>query len=174
MPEREMLILEPIADAPEVGRWLSAMEDGRRDTLRELEGVSDPMVDARPPGSDNGIGTTLYHVALVEADWLFDDLLGIRLVDSELAPWFPMADRDDQGRLAEVRGESLAAHLERLATVREVLLQRFRTMGGEDFHAPRVRERFDLSPAWVIHHLLQHEAEHRSEIGWLKRHLTSG
>ncbi len=174
MPEREMLTLEPIADAPEVGRWLSAMEDGRRDTLRELEGVTDPMVDARPPGSDNSIGTTLYHVALVEADWLFDDLLGIPLSDSELAASFPMADRDDEGALAELRGESLAMHLARLVTVREVLMQRFRTMDAEDFHTPRVRERFDISPAWVIHHLLQHESEHRSEIGRLKHQLMTG
>ena len=38
-PEREQLTLDPIADAPEVGRWLAAMQDARRDTLRELEGV---------------------------------------------------------------------------------------------------------------------------------------
>jgi hypothetical protein len=40
------------------------------------------------------------------------------------------------------------------------------------FHAPRVRERYDVSPAWVVHHLLQHESEHRSEIGWPRRQLT--
>jgi len=32
--EREVLALEPMADDPEVGRWLSAMEDARRDTLK--------------------------------------------------------------------------------------------------------------------------------------------
>ena len=31
----------------------------------------------------------LYHVALIEADWLFDDLFGIPLDDSEVAAWFP-------------------------------------------------------------------------------------
>jgi hypothetical protein len=30
-------------------------------------------------------------------------------------------------------------------------------MSADDFHAPRVRERYDVSPAWVLHHLLQHE-----------------
>lgn len=30
--EHELLTLEPIADVPEIGRWLSAMEDRRRDT----------------------------------------------------------------------------------------------------------------------------------------------
>jgi uncharacterized damage-inducible protein DinB len=173
MEEREVLTLAPMADAPEVGRWLSAMEDGRRDTLRELEGVSDAVIDLRPPRSENSIGTTLYHVALIEADWLFDDIFGIQLSDSELAVLFPFADRDSGGRLTDVQGESLAVHLRRLAAVRQVLIERLRPMSVEGFHTTRARERYDVSPAWVVHHLLQHESEHRAEIGWLKVQLAS-
>ncbi len=173
MKEREVLTLAPMADAPEVGRWLSAMEDGRSDTLRELEGVSDDMLDLRPLRSENSIGTLLYHVALIEADWLFDDIFGIQLSDSELAVLFPVADRDPGGRLTDVVGESIAVHLRRLAAVREVLIERLRPMSVEDFHTPRTRERYDVSPAWVVHHLLQHESEHRAEIGWVKRQLAS-
>ena len=174
MNEREVRVLEPMADAPEVGRWLSAMEHGRRDTLRELEGVSDNWIDLRPPASENSIGTLLYHVALIEADWLFDDIFGIALGDSEAAEWFPKEDRDAGGQLTDVRGESLDMHLRRLAAVRAILTDRLRPMSVADFHAPRTRDHYDVSPAWVVHHLLQHEAEHRSEIGWLKRQAFSG
>jgi len=169
MSEREVRTLSPMADAPEVGRWLSAMQVGRSDTLRELQGVPVDLVDRRPPGSENSIGAVLYHVALIEADWLFDDIFGIPLDDSELATWFPLEDRDPEGRLTDVRGESLAVHLKRLAAVREVLIERLRPISVDDFHAPRRRDHYDVSPAWVVHHLLQHEAEHRGEIGWLKR-----
>jgi DinB superfamily len=131
------------------------------------------MLDVQPPGADNSIGTTLYHVALVEADWLFDDIYGIRLNDSELAAWFPFASRDAGGVLTDVTGESLADHLRRLDAVRQVLIERIRPMSVEDFNAPRARERYDVSAAWVVHHLAQHEAEHRSEIGWLKGQLTT-
>src|SRR5438093_13210679 len=97
-PEREVLALEPAADDPEVGRWLSAMEDARRDTLREVEGLPDEAVDWRADGGENTIGTLLYHVALVEADWLLTDILG-----SDGAPlwphdWLPFEDRDDDRR----------------------------------------------------------------------------
>jgi uncharacterized damage-inducible protein DinB len=164
--EREILILEPIADHAEVGRWLSAMEDGRRDTLRELVDVDDAMVDRRVVDELNTIGTLLYHVALVEADWLLDDIFGDR------AAWpsdvLPFGDRDPKGVLTEVRGESLAEHLGRLASVRTLFLGRMRPMTVEDFHTPRARERYDVSPAWVLHHLLQHEAEHRAHIAWLR------
>ena len=161
-----------MADAPEVGRWLSAMADARHETLCELDGVPEAVVDLRPPGGENSIGTTLYHVALVEADWLFDDILGVPLDDSDVAALFPLTDRDSAGQLTHVQGESLAAHLRRLAAVRGTLIERLSPMSVEDFHTPRVRERYDVTPAWVIHHLLQHEAEHRAEIGWLRRHLA--
>jgi hypothetical protein len=41
-------------------------------------------------------------------------------------------------------------------------------MSVEDFHMPRAGETLDVSPAWVIHHLLQHEAEHRAHIAWVR------
>ena len=153
MPDRELLSLEPIADDPEVGRWLAALEDSRRDTLLALEGAADDTVDVVPEWSDNSLGSLLYHVALVEADWLLADIFGHESATESEPALLPFTDRDDEGRLTLVPGETIAQHLERL-----------RPMPSSDFHTPRSRERYDVTPAWVVHHLLQHEAEHRSEI----------
>jgi hypothetical protein len=163
-PERELLSLEPIADDPEVGRWLAAMEDCRRDTLQALEGVDDASLDLRSEASENSLGTILYHVALVEADWLLADIFGEESATSAEPALLPFMPRDDAGELTHVPGETLEQHLERLAAVRDILLNRLRPMPAADFHGVRRRERFDVTPAWVVHHLLQHEAEHRSEI----------
>ena len=174
MPERERLILEAdLAEAPEVGRWLAAMRDGRADTLRELEGMAQATIDARPPGSENSIGSSLYHIAIIEADWLVDDIFGEPLEASSLAPLFPFDVRDEQGILSGVAGVPLDEHLDRLARVREELLARFAPMPVEEFTAARVWDDYDVSPVWAIHHLLQHESEHRSEIGWLRRHAPA-
>lgn len=167
--EREILSLEPIADEPEVGRWLSALEDARRDTVKELEGVSDESLDWSPPGvAPNTMGTLLYHIALVEADWLLADILG----PEAAPPWpedlLPFGDRDKDGTLTIVRGESVAQHLERLRAVRELLFEYLRPMSLEEFHRLRARETWDVTPAWVLHHLLQHEAEHRAHLAWVR------
>lgn len=172
MTERERLVLEPIADDREVGRWLSALEDCRRDTLTELEGVGDDALDVRPVGADNSLGSLLYHVALIEADWLLVDIFGATSPTAEEEALLPFTDRDAAGELTHVEGETLAQHLDRLAQVRAILLERLRPMSAEDFHTPRVREDYDVSPAWVLHHLLQHEAEHRSEIVRLRSRLS--
>jgi hypothetical protein len=172
MTERDRLTLEiDLAGEPEVARWLAALQDSRHDTLTELEGVTGEMLDTRPPGSENTIGTTLYHVALIEADWLFDDIFGQDLGTTELAPLFPFDDRDEEGILTGVAGVPLVEHLDRLAQVRSVLIGKIAPMSLEDFTAIRQRDRYDVSAVWVIHHLLQHEAEHRAEIGWIRRHV---
>jgi len=48
MTVRRRLVLTPIGHDPEIGRWLAALEDGRADTLQELEGVTPEMVDWYP------------------------------------------------------------------------------------------------------------------------------
>lgn len=169
--DRRVLSLEPIANDPEVGRWLAAMEDARRDTLRELDGVPEDLIDQRPPGEDNSIGALLYHVALIEADWLLDDIF-------ELAdPWpdelLPLADRDEKGRLIQASDQTLRQHVNRLAAVRAMLIEKMKPMSAIEFDRPRARPDYDVTPAWVMHHLLQHEAEHRAQIVAIRDRLRA-
>jgi hypothetical protein len=172
--DRQLLTLEPIASDPEVGRWLAAMEDCRRDTLREIDGVTDAMLDVVPAGSDNSVATLIYHIALIEADWLLADVFGLQDARSAEPALLPFVDRDVDGHLTTVEGRSLGEHLERLTAIRSILLERLRPMPASDFHLARRRERYDVAPDWVVHHLLQHEAEHRSEIARIKRDLLRG
>src|SRR6266542_1280882 len=108
---RERLVLEPYAaENPEVGRWLSALEDSRRRTIRSTEGITPEDIDRTPPDGANSIGTLLYHVAAIEADWLFTEIL------EGTEPWpkdlFPFDVREQGGRLTPVKGISLRHHLE--------------------------------------------------------------
>jgi hypothetical protein len=167
-PERETLVLEPMADDPEVGRWLAAMEDARRDTIRELADVTPGMLDWRPDVPLNSIGTLLYHIALIETSWLLDDIFEGEPGPDWLQVLLPFEDRDGTGRLIQVDGQPLEAHLERLRAIRRYLLERLQPMSNDAFHRARRLLRYDAAPDWVLHHLLQHEAEHRSHIAWLR------
>jgi DinB family protein len=169
---RELLALQPIADDPEVGRWLAALEDGRRDTLRELDDVAPEMIDWYPAAPLNSIGSLLYHIGLVEASWVFEEILGEPDAE-ELVPLLPWPDREGPGEggerhLSRIDGQSPDEHVARLAAIRSHVLERLRPMSNAEFHAVRSLERYDVAPDWVIHHLLQHEAEHRSHIAWLR------
>jgi hypothetical protein len=169
---REILALSPMADDPEVGRWLAALEDSRRDTLRELETVTPEMVDWYPSAPLNSIGSLLYHIGLVEASWVSEEILGDPEA-KDLEPLLPWPDREGPGEggqrhLSRIDGQTLEQHRERLAAIRAYAMGRLQPLTNDDFHRLRRFDRYDVSPDWVIHHLLQHEAEHRSHVAWLR------
>lgn len=47
-------------------------------------------------------------------------------------------------------------------------------MTAADFHRARRLPQYEVSPAWVLHHLAQHEAEHRGELGSILALLRAG
>jgi hypothetical protein len=54
--------------------------------------------------------------------------------------------------------------LDRLKKIRENFLAGFVNMTPVDFGKAKSLPEYDISPVYVIHHLMQHEAEHRSQI----------
>jgi len=60
---------------PEIGRWMWALQDVRRRyTLRLVKDLDERLVDWEgPDGQENAIGSLLYHIALVEMDWLYGE-----------------------------------------------------------------------------------------------------
>jgi uncharacterized damage-inducible protein DinB len=163
---KERLALEfPEAGSPEVGRWLAALQDCRRRTAEVLSAVSNADLERPAVVGMNSIGSLLYHVALIEADWLFAEILeGREPVPEQL---FPFDVREEGGRLTPVTGMSLTDHLDRLATVRSIVLDELRAMDSGEFHRIRSLPQYDVAPDWVLHHLMQHEAEHRAQIAEL-------
>jgi uncharacterized damage-inducible protein DinB len=172
--ERRVIIPVP-ATEPEVGRWLWALEDTRQRTKERVEGLTQADLDWTPDGLTNSIGTLLYHIALIEGAYLYVDVLGIADEPEELQRILPYTDRDDDGRLWVVTGVPLAEHLQRLDTIRQLLLDTFATMTMEQMERPRFvpDEGYEITPAWTLHHLAQHEAEHRGEIGSLRTLLSA-
>ncbi|MCZ8520324.1 MULTISPECIES: DinB family protein [Paenibacillus] len=159
MTDRKSLVLAPLPGCePEIGRWLRAMEDVRHSLKSKLEGTSQRLLDWKMDGRES-IGNLLYHIAFVEADWLYVDIL-----QSEWAPGiralFPYEERNTQGSLTQVQGESLETHLHRLDQVRAAFLSHLRPMDLPDWRQPRVLEKYDVTPEWVVYHLIEHESHH--------------
>jgi hypothetical protein len=160
MSESQVLAPVPLAGyPPEVGLALWSLEDARARTLGYLNGTGDAVVNWTPTSQRYGIGTLLYHIVVFEMDWLFADLLGEPL-PPEVEAVLPYNLLAADGSYTMVVGESLAVHVARMERTGSILLGALRTMSEEDFQ--RLRE-FDTpaSPRWIVHHLAQHEAEHR-------------
>jgi uncharacterized damage-inducible protein DinB len=109
------------------------------------------------------IGSLLYHIALIEADWLYVEVLGAEW-DPEIRSLFPLECRSEDGSLTHIEGQSLEEHFQRLNTVRAVFLSHFHSMDLTDWRKPRVLEDYDVTPEWVVYHLIEHESHHRGQI----------
>jgi uncharacterized damage-inducible protein DinB len=178
MDFREKKIVDTyMSKEPEIGQWLWAFRDARQRTMRELDGLTPAMIDWLPPDNESSIGTVLYHIADIEADWLYVEVLE-QPIPPNVAALFSYPTRDEQGHLTQVQAVSLEAHLSRLETVRGLALDVYQQMNLADFRRARSLPNYDVTPEWVLHHLMQHEAEHRSQIRALRaraeRSLTLG
>jgi uncharacterized damage-inducible protein DinB len=163
MPERENLNLEPLSGyRDDIGQWLSALQDTRERTIEVLEGIEPAWLDFVSDDDEESISTILYHIAAIETDWLYTEVLQASF-PPEVDALFPHDVRDQYGKLTSVT-DIMQSHLNRLNVVREKLLEGFMKMSPEEFMITKRFDDYDVSPAYVLHHLMQHEAEHRSQI----------
>ncbi len=168
MNEKSQRVVVPLPGCePEIGRALWMLEDARQRTRSTLENLPPAAVDWIGGFNGHSIGALLYHIAAIEISWL-----GIEVAEGSLPAgvWehFAIEVRDAQGKLSPVMGVSLDAHWQRLDFVRGLLLAVYKPMSLAEYRRPRHMDDYDVTPEWVLHHLMQHEAGHRDEIGALR------
>ncbi len=157
-------IIEPLADYPRpVGADLWRMQDSRSRTLEVVRDWTEEALYWQGEGLQNSLGTLLYHLAIVEMDWLYEEVLQ-QAWSPEIKPLFPYAMRDSQGLLYTIREGSLQDHLVRLEKTRRHFLEQFKSISLDDYYRARTLPDYDVTPEWVLYHLIQHEDEHRGEI----------
>lgn len=144
--------------------------DTRRRLHRDLADFDGEHLDATPSWAPNSIGTLLYHIAAIELDWTFADILQAEFPPGALE-WFPHDVRDDDGVLAAVV-EPLSTHIDRLDWVREHLFEALRSLDDAALDGSRTSGGEELGVGFILHHLMQHEAEHRGQIGEIRAALS--
>lgn len=158
---------------PVIGRWLWAMQETRRRTLRLVEGMDQDLLDWEgPDGRENTIGTLLYHIAEVEMAWLWWEMKGHPGMPPEIEKDFPFEPVDPEtGLLTRVRGIPLVEHVRRLEKGRKVFLEEAMSFSEEYWRTPRLDAEhgaYEATPEWMLFHLIGHEYEHNEQISSLK------
>jgi len=165
-PQRLVLDVWPDAADPEAGRWLAALDRVRRGTNELLDEIEPGAIDADPGDGGDSLGTVIYHLALVEVDWVYSDILDR---ESDISrEMFPHDDRESDGRLTPVTGESMAEQRARLDRARSMIIEVIAGLSSEEFLRVRPRSWGEASAAWIVFHLIDHEVEHRVRIARIR------
>jgi len=168
-----VLDVTPLPGYPEeIGRWLWALAEVRRGTVRLVGDLGQDVLDWQgADGADNAIGSLLYHIGRVEMSWLYLDILQQPDLPPPVLADFPLDAGGAREGLTRVSGVPLADHLGRLERVRARLFDAFRGMTPADWR--HLREPADadyrVTPEWAIFHLVEHEAGHAHQIASIKR-----
>ena len=112
------------------------------------------------------------HIAAIELDWTYADLL-LQDFPDEAYEWFPVDVRDEDGVLSPVV-DTQAHHFQRLSWVRKRLIEALATLVDADLDQTRHEGDEAVGVGWILHHLMQHEAEHRGQIGEIRAMLKGG
>ena len=174
---KEIKMVQPVtAVHPEVGRAVWWLEEARSRLKETLVDIDSKLLDWEPYHNGNSIGTLLYHIAAIELDWLYCEVLEIEEEDFPVAvqTMLPYPVRERSGRLFPVTAVSLNEHIQRLDAARQLLLNTYSQLSLEDFRRLRILPDYEVTPEWVLFHLTQHETEHRGQIQeiiiWSKHH----
>ena len=155
---------------PLIGRWLAYLAQSRERTLQAVESLSAEALDRAYDDFPNSVGTLLYHIAAIEMDWLYCEILE-REVPAEVLEYLPFEVRDASNRLTPMRGWSLERYTGLLERTRLIFVNMLRPFGADEFSRPRVLPEYHVTPEWVCLHLLQHEAAHRGQLLSLREKL---
>ena len=170
--DRLFLITDQEGFTPQIGRLVSMMNYARHTTLRAVADLTTEQLDFVPTGFGNSIGALLAHLAAVEM------LYQVRTFEHR---WLTPEEEEARGlsaaldlgeRISELRGRSLEDYLLRLETVRNVTLEKFKTLDDNWLHQEFMyNDTKKANHYWCWFHVFEDEINHRGQIRLIRQNL---
>jgi uncharacterized damage-inducible protein DinB len=157
----------------DVGFYLSGMEEVRAQLHEAVEGMSADQIGRRVVTGSHSIAALVLHIGEAEWYWMQCVISGNEVSDQirNSAYWDALEDP------ASFSQKNYSAEF-CLNEIKKIRQQTYETLSAfEDsqldhvFTFERRRETQELSLRWILHHLIDHEAQHKGQILLLKRLL---
>lgn len=165
-------VLNPAAGlSTEIGFYFAGMQEVRQQLEQAVTGMPDEQLQ-RPalPGA-HAIGALVLHIGEAEWYWMEMVISGHKLTaeDRAMACWDVLKDFDN----FPSKGYSAKFCLTEISKIRQETRHKLATFADSDldriFSIERRGEVREQSLRWILHHLIDHEAQHKGQILMLKR-----
>lgn len=169
MPPRVLNAIDGVT--PAIGFYLAGMEEVREQLCESIAGLSDEQI-GRPaiPGA-HALGALVLHIGEAEWYWMQMVVSGHKLNDEDrqAACW----DVLDDPAAFLAKGYSAEFCLNEIKKIRGQTIDKLSSFNDSDleriFSIERRGEKREQSLRWILHHLIDHEAQHKGQILMLKR-----
>lgn len=157
-----------------IGYYLAGMEEVRAQLRAAMKELPDATAHAKLRPDTHSIAQLILHCGEAEWWWIQCVVNG-REVDDELkaTPFWDVLEEGNEP--LDMSAADCVAEVDRLSGMTRDLLSAF---SDTDLDRYFLRElpngrKIEKSLRWILHHLIDHEAQHKGQIFMLKRLLTA-
>lgn len=171
MPERRVLS-PPDNVSREIGFYFAGMEEVREQLREAVEGMSDDHIGSPAILGANAIGALVLHIGEAEWYWMRCVISGDKVTDEiRQSPYWDVLLEDPKSFSAKSYSAEFC-----LNEIKKIRQQTYKTLAAftdsqldRVFSFERSGETYELSLRWILHHLIDHEGQHKGQILMLKR-----
>jgi uncharacterized damage-inducible protein DinB len=161
--------------SPGIGFYLSGMEEVRGQLREAVTGLSDEKLSRPALIGAHSIGALVMHIGEAEWWWMQCNVAGHKLTDEDRkAPFWDVLDEPDS---FASHGYTAEFCLQAIAKIRDQTRELLASFNDNDleriFSYQRRGTTHEQSLRWILHHLIDHEAQHKGQILMLKRLMGS-
>jgi uncharacterized damage-inducible protein DinB len=165
-------VLNAVQDVPpEIGFYLAGMEEVREQLCESIAGLSGEQIGRPAFAGAHALGALVLHIGEAEWYWMQMVVTGHKLNDDDrrAACWDVLDDPEG----FHAKGYSGEFCLNEIKRIREQTINTLSSFNDSDleriFSIERRGEKREQSLRWILHHLIDHEAQHKGQILMLKR-----
>jgi uncharacterized damage-inducible protein DinB len=166
--------LEPVSNlSPGLSLALAAMNEVREQLRRAVSELTDEQLARRAVEGAHSIGALVLHIGEAEWWWMNCIVQGHKLTREDFRQpfWDVLEDPDAFAS----KKYSARFCLETIDGIREQTRDFLATLNDDDlektYSHTRGDKQMEASLRWILHHLVDHEAQHKGQILMLKRLL---
>jgi uncharacterized damage-inducible protein DinB len=157
-----------------IGFYLSGMEEVRGQLREAVTGLTDEKFSRPAFVGAHSIGALVMHIGEAEWWWMQCVVLGHELTEKDRhAPFWDVLKSPDA---FSSKGHTAEFCLQEIEKIRQQTRELLASFNDEDLERiisfERGGQRYEHNLRWILHHLIDHEAQHKGQILMLKRLLA--
>jgi len=155
----------------DIGFYLGGMEEVRNQLREAVEGISDDHIGRPAVSYAHPIGALVLHIGEAEWYWMQCVVSGHKVTDEiRCAPYWDVLDDPEGFPDKRYSAEFCLNEIKKIREQTHKTLAAFKDSDlGRICSIERGGETHERSLRWILHHLIDHEAQHKGQILMLKR-----